>query len=423
MRKRNKAPHWFKLDNAAKIFPPTSSKRDTKVFRFACELKETIEMDVLQMAVNQALEQFPLYTSTLKRGLFWYYLETSDLKAVVQKEVLPICSPLYDRNKKTLLFRVSYYEKRINLEVYHALTDGTGALQFLKTIVYHYLILKYPGVFPEEQLDLDYDASNMEKLDDSFQKYYRKTKRKRQKGPSAYRVTGAKLSEYRLRIIEGNFSVQKTLELAHQYHTTMTIFLSAVLIQAIHETRKIKDYDHPIVLTIPVNLRKYFPSESARNFFGVINVGIHYDQEKKNFEMLIEELKKQFESELTREQLELRMNSLAGLEHNLFARLAPLFFKDWVLKLATSITDRDSTISFSNVGVIKMPKEMVPYVRLFDVFSSTNRIQACMCSFEDQLVMSFTSPFVSTDIPKNFFRILTKLGMDVEITNNVVDEE
>lgn len=422
MRKKTKSTRWFRLDNAAKIFPPNSTKRDTKVFRFACELYEIVEEKFLQEALNQALEQFPLYTSTLKRGLFWYYLETSDIKAIVEKEHLPICSPLYGKNKKTLLFRVTYYEKRINLEVYHALSDGTGALQFLKTIVSHYLRLKHQELSIDTTLDLDYNASSTEKLDDSFQKYYRKTKRKQKNTPTAYQLNGSKLPEHRLQVIEGVLSVKKLLELAHQYDTTITIFLSAVLIQAIHQTRKMKDYKNPITLTIPVNLRKYFQSKSARNFFGIINTSISYEKENKKWEEIISELKTQFAHELTKEQLEIRMNTFTGIEHNILARAVPLFIKDFVLRIADSIAEKDVTFSFSNVGPIQMPKDMIPYIRLFDVFSSTNKMQACMCSFEDQLVISFTSPFLSTEIEKNFFRTLTELGLEIEIANNRIEE-
>ena len=67
--KRNKK--WIKLDNAAKIFPPTCTKRDTKVFRFVCELKEPIDKNILQHALDKTVDAFPLYNSVLKKGIFW----------------------------------------------------------------------------------------------------------------------------------------------------------------------------------------------------------------------------------------------------------------------------------------------------------------------------------------------------------------
>ena len=65
---------WYKLENAAKIFPPTSTKNDTKVFRFYVELNECIEQKILDRALQKTLKEFPLFRSTLKKGFFWYYL-------------------------------------------------------------------------------------------------------------------------------------------------------------------------------------------------------------------------------------------------------------------------------------------------------------------------------------------------------------
>ena len=112
-------PRWSRLDNAAKIFPSTSSKKDPKVFRFSCELTEPVDGQTLQFALDQAMEKFPFYRSVLKKGLFWYYFEDSTRRPVVQPEELPPCAPIYSADRKGLLFRVSFFERRINLEVYH----------------------------------------------------------------------------------------------------------------------------------------------------------------------------------------------------------------------------------------------------------------------------------------------------------------
>ena len=140
-------PSWWTLDNAAKIFPSTGSAHDSKVFRFVCELRETVDPLVLQQALDRTIERFPMYRSVMKRGWFWYYLEDSSLPAQVHLEELPPCYPIYPSIRRSLLFRVLYYRKRISLEVYHALTDGTGALNFLCSLVYEYLLLCHPDAF------------------------------------------------------------------------------------------------------------------------------------------------------------------------------------------------------------------------------------------------------------------------------------
>ena len=144
---RYKEPAWRQLDNAAKIFPTNSNKYDTKVFRFSCRLKEMVQPRVLQKALDKTMHAFPLYASIIRKGLFWYYFESSDIKPIIKQENHSPCGQIYDENIKGLLFEVTYYKKRINLEVHHALTDGVGALQFLKTLVLNY----FPKVFLHHQ--------------------------------------------------------------------------------------------------------------------------------------------------------------------------------------------------------------------------------------------------------------------------------
>jgi len=126
---------WRKLDNAALAFPLVTGKNDTRVFRFYCQLKEEVNGEILQAALDQTMEKYPLFQAVLRKGLFWFYLERRDIPAVVKKEAGAPCSGLYIPDKKTLLFRVSYYKNRINFEVFHALTDGTGAMHFLMELV------------------------------------------------------------------------------------------------------------------------------------------------------------------------------------------------------------------------------------------------------------------------------------------------
>ncbi len=415
-----KNKQWTRLDNAAKIFPAASTKSDTKVFRFACELYEKVEQDALQRATEMTLAQFPPFRAVMKRGLFWYYLENSDIHPVVRKEDRPPCSSLYNRNIKTLLFEVSYFHNRINLEVYHALTDGTGALQFLRVLVYHYLRLKHPEL---GDVSIQYDASFEQKMDDSFRKYYSDRKKpKKEIEKKAYQLKGVRISENRTSVIEGTMPVKSVLEKAHQNQATLTTFLAGIFLCAVGEGMAVHDRRRPVVVTVPVNLRNYFPSESVRNFFSIINVGYDFKNRIGTLEDVISEVNAAFRRELTPLRLEGRLNSLGSIERNIFARITPLFIKDVVLRIAHDISAMAATVSLSNIGRVDMPEEMKPYIRLFDVFVSTNKLQACICSFKETLTVSFTSSFVSTDIQRRFFRTLTDMGIPIEITTNQQEE-
>ncbi len=413
---------WLRLDNAAKIFPSTSSKRDTGVFRFSCELKETIDPILLQRALDATVKQFPHFLSVLRHGLFWYYLERSHRRPRVCLEHRPICGPLYLRSRRDLLFEVSYYKKRINLEVYHALTDGTGALQFLKTLVYHYLLAAHGQILALKEVELDYDPPLASRQEDSFRKYYRKGKGRvipRLQGP-AYHLRGEWQNQYQL--IQGIVSCRQALQLAKSYHTSLTIFLSAVLVRAIHLEMPQDRKHEPVVLTVPVNLRNYFPSETARNFFGNVRIGYCFQQENDPLEQIIPQLERALKEQLGAEQLGQKLGRLMALEKNPLLRLIPLPLKNLCLKTARTISDAGETAVISNVGQVRMPEALLPYIERMYIFSSARRLQVCVCSFQDELAVSFTSRLAATEVQRNFFQALVDFGLETEIVANQTGE-
>ncbi len=412
---------WDKLDNAGKIFPPSTNKTDTKVFRFACELNENIVPDVLQTALETTLKQFSIYKSVLERGCFWYYLETSDIKPVVRQEYKKICSEIYHKNRINLLFEVTYYKKRINLEVFHSLSDGTGALHFLQTLIINYLSQIHNIKINPKWFE---GSSDFQKSSDSFQKYYsnkKLSKDKKQKFKKAYKIRGMKYSDYRIKLIKGNISASQILEKAHEYNCSLTVFLTACLISSFSDEIPIRKKKSPVVISVPVNLRKYFKSETARNFFGTMNIGYDFSKNSDKFEDIISAVQQEFKDNLTFEKLSDRINSFSKVEHNAFAKIAPLFFKDICLKTAHDISALEVSASLSNVGVIKMPEVFDKYINYFDMCTASSKLSICICSYKDNISISFTSPFINTDIQRNFFRRLSGMGINVEITTNPLE--
>ena len=414
---------WQRLDNAAKIFPPNSNKRDTKVFRFSCRLYEEVNPEILQQALDKTMRTFPLYASIMRKGLFWYYLEKSEIRAVVKEESKSPCSRIYNENIKNLLFEVTYFKKKINLDVHHALTDGVGALQFLRTLTLNYLTLAHADVFKDKTLYLDYDASHTEMETDGFitnsfdgKQYDNPTPNK------AYMFKGPRYEGNFLQVINGVVSVKEVLNEAHKYHTTLTVYLTSVLFYAISKQMTMRERKQPVVMDVPVNLRPYFKSASARNFFSVLHVPYYFKpEEEPSLAEIIPYVQNFFHEELTTDKLQARLNRLVSLERNYFTRVVPLFLKKPTLKLAHYLTSKDVTTSFSNTGKVTMPAELVPYIKGFDMCVSTTKIQACLCSFGDRLSISFTSPLMSTEVQKHFFRELSRAGIKVTLSTNLGD--
>lgn len=414
------AKEWNKLDNAAKIFPAADGGADFQVFRVSCELNEKIDADILQKALDETIEEFDVYRYVMMRGFFWYFLERSDIRPVVRMEYKPPCSRLYYGDGRNLMFEVTYFESRINLEVYHVLSDGTGAMNFLRTLVTRYLCIKHDL----NGINTDYDASVTQKKADSFSKYYSdKKKRSSRKFAKACRLRGARLPENRLSVITGRVSTEKILKISRDAGVTVTAFLSACFLQSIGEELSERAKRRDTVIAIPVNLRKYFPSETARNFFLLVFASHNFLKNSNDLTDIAKSIKKQMAESLTEEKLAGNINSYSAAEHNIFAKITPLRIKDIVLNRAYRISMLQSTATVSNVGAVKMSDKLSGYIRSFDFFTGTNKIQMCLCSFGDVLSISFSSPFVSCDIQRRFFRKLTAMGIDVEVFSNTDTKE
>ncbi|HCW72792.1 MAG TPA: hypothetical protein DHM90_02240, partial [Clostridiaceae bacterium] len=196
-------------------------------------------------------------------------------------------------------------------------------------------------------------------------------------------------------------------------------FLTALYFYAINKDMSSKMRKNPVVLQVPINLRQYFESRTARNFFGTMNIRYDFAKESHDLHDIISSVSESFKKELTKEKINAHLDELMSLEKNPFARIIPLPLKDITLKTANFLGDRHITSSISNVGRIVMPKEFEPFIRKFSIFVSARRPQIVICSYLDELVINFISPFHDTDIQRIFFQFLTEHGISVAISSNL----
>lgn len=409
-----KRAYWRSLDNAAKLFSAASSPKDTRVFRFYCELKEEVKEEILQEALNQTIQKYPVFLSVMRKGLFWHYLEKSELRPVVREEYKEPCSSLYVRDKKTLLFEVTYYKKRINFEVFHALTDGTGATEFLRELVKNYLYLIHEEDLEPVELSNQY-LTVKDQEDDSFSRYYDPDfPRKKKKKIRAVQIKKGGKGYEELQINEASMSVKELLGIAREKKVSMSVLLTAAFICAIHEEMSRMQEKKPVILMVPVNLRKIFPSDSMLNFFGYIEPGYQFGGGKDSFEDVLEAVKLYFKENLSKEHMAGRMNELIAIEKHKILKWAPLELKNRCIRAGAKMAEQEVTAVLSNMSVVKMPEDYAQYIEKFGVYTSTNRTELCICSFQDTLSLGFTSRYDSTNIQRNFYRILKELGASVK---------
>ncbi len=419
-----KRANWYKLDNAAKIVPSTAKGANTRVFRLTCELKETVNPEILQRALDETIEDYPFFNCVLHRGIFWYYLEDSNLKGVVEEEKTPACLPLYIPGKKNLLYRINYFNKRINLEMFHVLADGTGAFMFFKNLIIRYLQIKHglsKDIKPTD--DFSVEEKNVDAFTDNYSKQKGLKQLKEMSSVKAYQIGGEIDDNLLPHLLEGTVSASKFLDLAHKYETTVGVLCVALYIKAVIQGMSRIQRKRPIVVSVPVNLRQFYKSGTARNFFGVINV--QYDPADYDGDMssIITRVDRDFKEKLSSDRIEATMNSYSALEHNLAIKMVPLPIKDFTIGRFDNAAKKGITTSMSNLGQIKMPVEVEEYIDRFAAFMTASSQQVCVCTYKDKMVFGEVSPFKTHKVMMNFFRTLSEAGLEVELGSNDYDEE
>lgn len=393
--------HWYKLDNLGKFYSSISNSKVPAVFRYSTTLTEKIDEKILQDALNETIDIFPNFNVNLRKGFFWYYLESTNKKFKVVEENLPICFKLYN-NSENFLYRVNYYRDRINFEVSHIISDGRGSLNFFKALIYNYLRLKYSL----DNIAIEYDGSDYEKAENSFDKYYKKIKIKPNLKKKIYKFKSKKLNN-EIRFMELHLSASEVMKLSHSFNASLTSFLIAVLIYSIRDEMKLTDLDKTINIDVPVDLRKYYHSITSTNFFGLTSVSYQLKSKNEEFREIINNVSEQLKSSTTHENLSMRMNEMISLEKNIFARCIPIFLKNIILNISSRIASKRSTSCISNIGLIKVDPDLEDYIKEFNILISTNNFQFVVCSYKNDLSIGISSVYENNNIIKNFCRFFT----------------
>ena len=417
---------WMKLDNAAKIYPAAKKRKWKALFRLSAELTEPIDKDVLVLAQKSTLARFPGFALELKKGMFWYYLEQNDRQPDIRQDAGYPCAQMDFRENKGFMFRVRYYNRRIAVEIFHVLADGTGGICFLKTLVAEYLRIKYDVQIPRDNEILDCSKCPApDETEDAYVKYAKNIKRTRRE-PSAYHVKGTKESENFVNMTTGIIPVEEILNRAKEKKVSLTEYLTSVMIVAADKIQrqncKAQRRLKPVKVLIPVNLRRFYLTNTMRNFSIYVTPGIDPRYGEYSFDEVLLAVHHYMHSETTEKLLNAKISSNVRSEKNKVLRMTPLFLKNAAMKLTFKLVgDRKSTITISNLGVVKLPSRMAQYVKRMDFIlgpPAQNKIACAVLTYNSMLVVNFTRTIKESAVEREFFRFLVKLGIPVKIESN-----
>lgn len=422
-KRRHTDIKWDRLDNTAHLFPVIAGESMSNVYRIAVTLKEEVQPEYLQQALDIVLPKFPGFNLRLRQGIFWYYFEENGKSAPrVQEERHFPCRFIRQNKNHSYLFRVTYYKCRINLEVFHVLTDGMGGINFLKELTYQYLRLVHPEL--REKLGDKLSSDTSMNREDSFLKNYKHSHAKGYKTKKAYLIKGEKLRTDEFGVIHGFVKIPALKGVCHKYGVSINEYLVAAFAYSVY-----REYLHgmpdkrPIRVAVPVNLRPYFNSITTKNFFTVVSAEFEPVEDSYTFEEVLKITTESLHQQINKEHLEELFSYNVSNEKLLVARAVPLFLKNIAMRYVYTSAALANTSTVTNIGNVKVEEDYQPYIKMFYAFlamSKGQNIKGTICSYQDTLAFTFSSVLKDTSLQRGFFRKLSEDGLNVEIESNGV---
>lgn len=422
---KSQAKTWYRLDLSAIVYPTLQRRDFSSVYRLSLLLKEDVQPDILQQAVDIAMKRFPTYRSAMHKGLFWRYLEpNTNPGPIVQKDIRNFCMPMPFKSNNRYLVRFYWYGRRIALEAHHSLGDGTGGMFLLQTVTAVYLrLLGHP--IPNDGFVLDVDAEpDPEEFEDAYMRYANAQVRPARPAEKTYRVRGTKEPFYTLNVIDGIMSVKEVMQVAKGYNATVTEYLNAVLLYSLLQKQE-HDFHlklRPVRIAMPVNLRRFFPSKTLRNFITMVYPSIDPRLGEFTFEEIVAHVHNYMRYYINEKFLKGDITTNAATKRNPFIRIVPLFIKDFVVRLFyTRVQDKNSSAGLTNLGSVYVPDAMKPYLERFDIYMGipySQRTNCAIASFGDTLTVNFASCIIEADVERRFFQKLVEDGITVTIESN-----
>jgi hypothetical protein len=392
------------------------------MFRYMAALTAPANIDALQRALDKMRPRFPTFYMRLRSGIFWHYLEQTDTAAAVETDTLYPCPPAFAGE---LPFRIKAYRNRIAGEFSHLICDGGGAMKFFSTLLAQYY--REQGIAVPTGgniLALD-EAPDPEEKENAFPRFARQGARVTRSETRAYKVRGTALMPGMCCVTTGRLSVAAVLDKAHAYKVSITEYLTATLVYVLYELQKA---DHPqgmlkpVKVSVPVNLRKYYPSKTLRNFSQYLNPGIDPSLGDFTFQETLAQTHHYFHFMFTEKNLNARLSINVNAENNPVLRVIPLFIKRLGIRLVYELTGETAYTSvLSNVGALELPDEIRPFVTRCDLMLKTARRNAVECgvlSCDDALSITFTRVIAEPYVERMFFRKLVQDGLHVFVESN-----
>jgi len=417
---------WLKLDNAANLFPAISSDDLTSVFRITASLKTPVRYSAIREAVEITSKRFSYFSVSLGSGLFWHFLEFNGRMPRIQAEEEIPCTAFAINRKDEPLYRILIKGKRVSVEFIHILTDGGGAMEYLKSLLYTYLTITGIRVNSPGNIILPDTPVSEEELEDGYKKFFHKM-------PPPAKLVKAwhlpfKLSEKpRLKVIRAEINVDQIHALAKKYNVSITEYFISVYLNSLQEiyiSSKGKRHKQRVLrIEVPINLRNKFKSRTMRNFSLFILPEIDMRLGTYSFEEILLSVHHQLKLSSETKQISRFLSSNVSYEKLIFVRVLPLFIKRIVIaSIYRSFVSKRWSGLITNLGLVTLPEEMEEIIEYFELIPPPPnlklKVSSAIISYKNKLRITFCNITRSREIERHILKHLSDSGIHVKILTN-----
>lgn len=416
---------WYRLDSAGILYSALQREEYSAIYRFSAQMAQPVEPPALQRAILRIMPRFPSFAVRIRRGLFWYYLEPNPAPGPFLKEdVSDPCQPVRFREDDGWLVRFYYYRSRISIEVFHALSDGAGAMVFFRALLAEYLRQTGVNVPEGEGIPSPGEPPRPEELEDAYTRYAGKHAFGLRRLPRAYANLGTPEPFYTFHVTMGFVPLDRVRERARHYGASITEYLSAVLIQVLLDKQKREHprRERPVALAIPINLRGWFPSETVRNFITTVRPYIDPALGDYTFPEIVSQVRHFMKLHINRQELQAAFTGNVRFTRNVLLRAVPVALKNPVMALNYRMLGvRPYTCTYTNPGAFTVPPAMAEHIRGMEVILGQATVPRAHCasiSYGNTLEITFAGTQKETDTERDFFRFLVAEGIPVRVESN-----
>ena len=412
---------WFPVDNAANLYSGARRPGWARTLRLSVVLNETVKQDLLQQALDDVCARIPTFCASVRNGMFWNYFERAEEKPKVRKETDFPGRPIKTDGTAQPNFRILYYQKRVTLEVFHGVTDGGGCIRFLLSLLARYYEMQGETVEDSPHILRTEDLPTEEETEDPFirnstgdaaAKNYRKVDVFYQK--QAW-------DRAHMRVIHGICRVDDLKEAASLYSLTVTEYLTAVLIHTYIQTTP-SPIEKAISVSIPLDLRRRFGTESMRNFCYMSDISFHpRGRRDVPFDEICESIAGMVQSKASVDYLTREISQNVRAQQSPLLRPIPYPFKHLFLRNTYRKNQRSFTTFLSNIGEIAAPPDLLHHINRAEFTlgeTPYNPFGVGVVSVGGLLTVTFNDCTDNPEKPRCFFRFLASQGVPVRVESN-----